>query len=402
MRVPALADAYRDDTFLRRVIAIATQEAAELGEVAVDEQHLLLAATRPDLDGPATFAAVGIDVRKARDFVMFLSGVNEALGAQHDHRPYRRTAKRSPTPDPTEISTAALRRLDEVAREARRAEQAPGPPHLLVVAGRGVLVSFGVYANDVRRVFGLPELPAPVLAIPWLPRPQGVGRLVLGGGGEDVAHLIVSRLGLDRPPLVAYVGAGNPHSEGPGPLGVGWERAGAKLTDAGLYARDTAFDAGVCEAIRSADLVLLGSGQIGAIASALAGSPALQELISASDRGAVVVGSSSSAMEIGAVAVDFYGDGGPTPVQTLGWLASTVVSTHHRGTNDELENLRTWVWPAAKDRPLLLVPHMGAVIVNPGWNTFEVIDQGEHNIGAWWWNAPDGQPEPLSGTDPSR
>jgi hypothetical protein len=126
----------------------------------------------------------------------------------------------------------------------------------------------------------------------------------------------------------------------------------------------------------------------------LAGTPALDELIAASDRGALIVGSSSTSMELGAAAIDPYQDHGPALAPTLGWLDSVLVSPHHRGTKDELDNLRDWIWPLCS-LPVLLVPHRGAVLVTPGWTTFDVLDPGEGNRGAWWWTEPNSEPQPV-------
>lgn len=382
------------DPFVARVVALAAEEAGELECSVVDAEHLLLAATRPELEGPSTLAAVGLDARKARDFAMFLSGVNEVLAANMHQRPYRRTAKyRSGAVNlPTEATIEAARIVADVTTEAGRSGQVAGPPHLLA-ALRGFFVGFGVKGNDLRRALGLPAFHSSA-EILRLPRPQGIGPLVLGGGGDDIAVRAIDRLGLGDPTVV-YLGAGASDYPGPGWMGECWTRAGCTVVDAGVYFADDGWRDDSIAALRSADVVLLGCGQLGELARTLAGTPALTELVAASDRGAVVVGSSSTSMELGSAAVDPYADDGPTLVPVLGWLDGVVVSTHHRGTADELENLRRWIWPLSND-PVLLVPHMGAVLVRPGWSTFELLDAGEHGRGAWWWTGADREPLQLA------
>lgn len=387
------------DPFVARVVALASEEAGELECSVVDAEHLLLAATRPELEGPSLLGAVGLDARKVRDFAIFLSGVNEVLTANIHKRPYRRTAKYRSEPLilPTGPTIEAARVVADVATEAKRSGKIPGPPHLLA-ALRGFFVGFGVKGNDLRRALGLPAFHASP-DVPRLPRPQGIGPLVLGGGADDIALRVIDRLRLSDPTVV-YLGAGDADHPGPGWMGESWARAGCTVVDAALYHADDAWRDESIAALRGADVVLLGCGQLGALAHTLVGTPALTELIAASDRGAVVVGSSSTSMELGSAAVDPYADDGPTLVPVLGWLDGVVVSTHHRGTVDELDNLRRWIWPLSNN-PVLLLPHQGAVLVHPGWSTFELLDAGEHDRGAWWWTEPEREPRQLAEPDSS-
>jgi hypothetical protein len=127
----------------------------------------------------------------------------------------------------------------------------------------------------------------------------------------------------------------------------------------------------------------------------LAGTPAFEALVAASDHGAVVVGTSGSAQIMGSVAVNPYGDDGVETEPTLAWLAGVAVSTHHRDTAEEVTNLRRWLWPAIKTGVVLLVPEAGAVWVHPGWRQFEQLDPGTHGTGAKWWTGADVAPVPL-------
>jgi hypothetical protein len=151
----------------------------------------------------------------------------------------------------------------------------------------------------------------------------------------------------------------------------------------------------VCRTIGAADVVLIGSGWPGVLYDNLAGTPALEALVAASDHGAIVAGTSGSANVMGSAAIDPYGDDGTETEPTLAWLADIVVSTHHQNTAEELTNLRRWLWPTITSVIVLLVPQAGAVWVHPGWRQFEQLDAGEHNAGAKWWTSPNAGPIPL-------
>jgi hypothetical protein len=217
---------------------------------------------------------------------------------------------------------------------------------------------------------------------------------VLGGGGDRVAAAVRARLAT-TPLSVVYIGAAYPLRRGHGIWADDWTAAGQPVVDCGLYRRDDAHSEDVCGTIRAADVVLIDSGWPGVLYDNLAGTPALEALVAASDSGAVVAGTSGSAHALGSIAVNPYGDDGIGTEPTLGWLTDIVVSTHHKNTVEELGNFHRWLWPTIRRAVVLLVPETGAFWVHPGWRQFEQLDPGEHGTGAKWWTSADATPVPL-------
>lgn len=227
-----------------------------------------------------------------------------------------------------------------------------------------------------------------------LPVPSRAGPLVLGGGGERVSAAIRARLAKKRLSIV-YIGAAYPLRRGLGQWTDDWIAGADSVIDSGLYTRDDAHSDDVCRTIRAGDVILIGGGRPGVLYDNLAGTPAFEALVAASDHGSVVVGTSGSAQIMGSVAVNPCGDDGVETEPTLAWLAGVAVSTHHRDTAEEVTNLRRWLWPAITTGVVLLVPEAGAVWVHPGWRQFEQLDPGTHGTGAKWWTGSDAVSVPL-------
>jgi hypothetical protein len=382
--------------FLARLGVLAGREAAELGHSVVDVEHLLLAATRDELGCVDALRTIGVDRRRLRDFVMFICGVNEARAAESQARPYQRSRKREPAEALPPVTTWTPEATDVVRRataEAGRDRRALGPRHLLIACAP--LPTHGPTVNEMRHAFGVTVPVAPERVAHRLPVPRRAGPLVLGGGGEAVATAVVARLATTRPSIV-YIGAAYPLHPGPGTWSEDWTAGGHLVIDSGFYTRDDAHSESVCRTIRTADVILLGGGRPGVLYDNLAGTPALEALVAASDRGAALAGTSGSAHIMGSAAVNPYGDDGTETEPTLEWLTDVAVSTHHRNTEEELTNLRRWLWPTITNAVVLLVPQAGAVWVHPGWRQFEQLDPGEHNAGAKWWTSADATPVPLA------
>jgi Clp amino terminal domain, pathogenicity island component len=381
--------------FLARLRVLAGEEAAELGHRAVDEEHLLLAVTRDELGCADALHTIGVDRRQLRDFVMFICGVNEARAAQDQSRPYQRTRKREPIDALARVTTWTPEATGVVRRataEAARDDRSVGPAHLLIACSP--LPDMSLTTNEMRRAFGVTVPTAPERVTHRLQAPRRVGPLVLGGGGERVAAAVRARFAT-TPPSIIYIGAAYPLRHGPGRWADDWTAAGQLVADSGLYTRDDAHADDVCRAIRAADVVLIGSGWPAVLYDNLAGTPALEALVAASDHGAVVAGTSGSANAMGNTAINPYGANGTETEPTLGWLTDIVVSTHHQNTAEEITNLRRWLWPTITGLVVLLVPQAGAVWVHPGWRQFEQLDPGEHDTGAKWWTSPNAEPIPL-------
>jgi Clp amino terminal domain, pathogenicity island component len=381
--------------FLSGLRVLAGREAAELGHPVVDVEHLLLAATRDELGCIEALQSIGVDRRRLRDFVMFICGVNEARIATAESRPYARTRKREPAAALQPVTTWTPEATDVVVRaaaEAARDNRPVEPAHLLIACAP--LPGSELAANEMRRRFGVSVPVATERVTHRLPVPRRVGPLVLGGGGEKVAATVRTRLATTRPSIV-YIGAAYPLRRGLGAWAGGWSTGATPVIDSGLYTRDDAHSDDVCRGIAAADVLLVGPGRPGVLYDTLAGTPAHEALVAASDRGAVVAGTSGSAQVMGSAAVNPYGDDGVESEPTLGWLAGVVVSTHHRDTAEEVTNLRRWLGPSMAGQVVLLVPEAGAVLVRPGWRHFEQLDPGTHDTGAKWWTSADTAPVPL-------
>jgi hypothetical protein len=382
--------------FLSQLRVMAGWEAAELGHSVVDVEHLLLAATRDELGSIEALQSIGVNRRRLRDFVMFICGVNEAHSATAQSRPDGRTRKREPaaalppvttwTPEATDV---VLRATAEAARDNRPVE----PAHLLIACAP--LPGSELDTNEMRRRLGVSVPVATRRVTHRLPVPRRFGPLVLGGGGEKVAATVRTRLATARPSIV-YIGAAYPLRRGLGAWAGDWSTGADPIIDSRLYTRDDAHSDDVCRAISAADVALIGGGRPGVLYDSLAGTPAHEALVAASDRGAVVVGTSGSAQVMGSAAINPYGDDGVETEPTLAWLAGIVVSTHHRDATEEATNLRRWLWPGLATGVVLLVPEAGAVWVHPGWRHFEQLNPGTHATGAKWWTSADAPPVPLS------
>jgi cyanophycinase len=93
-----------------------------------------------------------------------------------------------------------------------------------------------------------------------------------------------------------------------------------------LFTPDDARAPGVERILSRAGLIYLGDGDSARLIAALAGSPALDAIAAAYQRGAVIVGSGA-----GAVALATWGranHGVDTPVAGLGWLPGAVLEPH--------------------------------------------------------------------------
>lgn len=371
------------ERWLLDLLRLAEAEAAELLDDTVDTEHLVAALTRPEPGATDLLVACGLDPRRVRDFVMFISGSNEVMRAAAGGRGRRRTAKADPAPpQPRRVTPEAVVLVRDALDEAQADNASVGPRHLLVASCRrsGPPGFFGVTAAAVRQTTGLPPRPAPYAHVRRLdsmrrPRPRAVGPLVLGGGGEDVLAAVLGRLGQETA-RVAYVGAANPLHAAFAAFAAACARAGGQPTDTGLDARTAAFDDAVCAQLRQADVVYLDGGRAEALVDALVGTPALDALVDASDAGAAVLGSSAGAVVLGEATVSGrITEDGYERLPTLGWLRGLHVVPHWRG-----HAVPATAVVAGLDT--LLVPELGAVWVAPGWTDLRVLDPGRHNLGA--------------------
>ena len=192
-----------------------------------------------------------------------------------------------------------------------------------------------------------------------------------------------------------YIGAGDPLRRGLSTWTHDWTNDGTPVVDSGVYTRDDAHADTACRTIAAADVILIGGGRAGVLYDTLAGTSALDAVVAASDRGAVVVGTSGSSQVMGSRSVNPYGDDGVEPEPTFAWLPEVIVSTHHRDTKEELDNLRRWLWPTVSAGAVLLVPERGAVWVDAGWERFEPLASAEQQTSAKWWTTAHSAPTAL-------
>ncbi|HEX2274357.1 MAG TPA: Type 1 glutamine amidotransferase-like domain-containing protein [Acidimicrobiales bacterium] len=301
--------------------------------------------------------------------------------------------------------------------EARAAGQEVGPAHILVGLAK-IHVAFGsfdVYTNDIRRAAGLP-VPDPPRR-PAIPSrtPQRTGRLVFDGGG-DTTRRVESVLGLvqtSTPPIVAFIGAACPWSGPAHALQRAVEQRGGRLVDVGASATDSA-----SEIVVHADVVHLAGGYHRYLVDYLAAGPTGEALVQASDAGAVVWGASAGAIALGVGAVDESGDDGPELYPGLGWIDAAVFP-HFQGRwgdvqaglpaglneqgdshHTELLELHSLVCQtiAARvpdagsiNRRVLVLPHEGAIVADPGWQRFSALPPFPEAVGAWWSDAEQGR-----------
>ena len=97
-----------------------------------------------------------------------------------------------------------------------------------------------------------------------------------------MATAVLARLATTRPSIV-YIGAAYPLRPGPGTWSEDWTTGDHIVIDSGLYARDDAHSESVCRTISTADVILLGGGRPGVLYDNLAGTPALEALVAATD-----------------------------------------------------------------------------------------------------------------------
>lgn len=392
------------------LLAVAEEEARERGEAVVAGHHVALALTR-DETAIELLQRLGLHARPWRDYINYILGVNAGARAHREQRLRMGVRKhRSPAalyhhgptrPDPTAVAV-----VEGAHHEADRAAQPVAASHVLVALatgsggiGTGTAWWLGIGPAAVRRAAGLPPPPepTPTSAAATLPHPQGRGALVLLGGGAlpdaaltAVVELTAAAAGGTR---VAVVGAAAGH-------GAPVQRRCAQLrgsvpdgevTDAGLLNRDDAHDPRVLDRLAHADAIFLDGGDPQLLYQALAGTPALDVLVAASDRSAVVVGYSAGAQALGA-GCRRGGWAEPYPVTLLGWLSGLVIVAHCSGPG-RIDELRATMTTFSGTRGLG-VAHAGAVLISAGWGRIESLAVG-YDQGSVVLDHPDAWPHLL-------
>jgi len=202
------------------------------------------------------------------------------------------------------------------------------------------------------------------------------GWLVLLGGSsgtwpptEPVDRAAIERM--PRGPIAFVPAAGCPPDYGESFLAT-YARLGAPDGYV-VEVRDlaSARDARNAALLKDAGLVYFGGGDTTRLLAAMTGTPALDAVAAAYERGAVIVG-----MSAGAIALAAYGVSLSAGVlQGWGWLPDALVSVHHTPARDEA------LARAHRDRPgtvAIALPEHAALAIGPDG---EVEEWGEPGIG---------------------
>ena len=163
------------------------------------------------------------------------------------------------------------------------------------------------------------------------------GWLVLLGGSsgtwpptEPVDRAAIERM--PRGPIAFVPAAGCPPDYGASFLAT-YARLGA-VDGSVVEVRDlaSARDPRNVALLEEAGLIYFGGGDTTRLLAAMTGTPALDAVATAYERGAVIVGMSAGAISLAAYGVSL----GAGVLQGWGWLPGTLVSVHHTPARDEL------------------------------------------------------------------
>ena len=207
---------------------------------------------------------------------------------------------------------------------------------------------------------------------PWR---SGRGWLVLLGGSSGTWPPTepIDRAAIERMPggPVAFVpAAGCPPDYGESFLAT-YARLGARdgyVVE--VRDRGSARDARNAALLEEAGLVYFGGGDTTRLLAAMTGTPALNAVAAAYERGAVIVGMSAGAIALAAYGVSL----GAGVLQGWGWLPDALVSVHHTPARDEA------LARAHSERPetvAIALPEHAALAIGP---EREVEEWGEPGV----------------------
>ncbi|MGH9155140.1 MAG: Type 1 glutamine amidotransferase-like domain-containing protein [Acidimicrobiales bacterium] len=359
---------------------MAEEEARRRGDRNLTADHLALALARPGADGVEVVVAAGLDLLEWRDGIIRVLGWNEGGQWEREGRPASSVCD-SPAerrfggelltgPDVHAV-------LDLAAAEAAANGEEIGPAHLVV----GLLLAVdsvgaagarwhGLTPGRVRVAAGLIDVCRPPAggAPPGRtgPRREGAGALVLCGGGSAQALPAV----LDLAPRPCSVVLVDMAWSGPRPSAESRRldlealvAAGAgSAVDSGLTGREDAFDSEVCERLAPAHVIWCTGGSVAALYDRLWATPALDAIVDAHQRGAVLGGVSAGATVWGTGTVSDYVSGNPEPLQLFGLLDDVVVFSHYFTSRERAFRERLRAFPGCRG---VAVSHGGAVAVDP-------------------------------------
>ena len=385
------------EPWLANFLSVAESEARERGDEAVYPHHLALALCR-DAEVAAMLGGLGVEVRRWRDYLNFILGVNTGMRSARLKRlrpGTRRDASATYYRGPLQAAHETLAIIESAREDVTYPQGAVEPRHLLATllagghTGSGTARWLGLTAAAVREAAGLPLLRRSLARIDpaSLPRPQRVGPLVLLGGGPIEPGVLATAVDLARSSKaravrVVILSAGSAGDK-QDPRANRGRRVDFQGTAPDVEAIDTWVSDGeathspeVLQKLAEADAVFLEGGSTERVYAALAGTPAGQALVEASDRGAVIVGYSAGGQVLGAGLLSEFESLGShkEALPLLGWLSDFVVLPHCSGPNMQAELRETM--DAFPPRRGLGVAHGGAVLLPSGWQRIENLSTG--------------------------
>lgn len=370
-----------ENPWLVALLAAAEEEARRRGDTTLTADHLALALARPGCDAAAVLAAAGVVALDWRDEIVKVLGSNEGGRWEREGRPAS-----SVTDSPAErrfggtleLTEQASGVLELAAAEAAANGHELGPAHVVVglllgvdSVGAGTGRWLGLTPGQLRAAAGLVEHRRVLAdgAAPGRlgPRRDGAGSLVLCGGASDRGLLsAVVSLSSAAGPAAVVVDLG---WSGPRPAPEIRQRylddlaaAGAAAAmDSGLTERPDAFDGAVCDRLASADVIWCTGGSVGVLYDRLWATPALDAIVHAHQRGAVLGGVSAGATIWGVGIVSDYVTGHPEPLPLFGLLDGVLVFSHYWPTRERAFRERLRAFPDCRG---LAVSHGGAIAVH--------------------------------------
>lgn len=197
---------------------------------------------------------------------------------------------------------------------------------------------------------------------------------------NDLLARIVALVGesrAGRQPRIGLVGASwhvaPPTAEARRVEAERWTQAGADVPEVGLVERADAALPAVTETLAGADLVWFSSGDGSALYDRLWGTPALEVVRHAHERGAAVGGVSAGAVVWGVGHLSDYASlGDEEPFPLFGWLHDVVVFPHWFASREARFRQTVRAFPGCRG---LAIAHGGAVAVRIG-GQIDVLRQG--------------------------
>lgn len=386
---------------LRRVLGHAEDEARERGDQQIGTVHLVLALVREPSPVDALLRSAGVEPRRWRDYINRIIGVNigirrmEARDEDIGRLPLGAEATRYR--GPLRLAPPTESRLTEAYELGG---ESAGPEHLLLsLVGHTDIASgtahwMGLTEGRVRELLSLPPVVRHYRRGPGARPAQGGPVVLLGSchADEDIFRNIV-QLASGGAPLVVpiFAASGQPDVR----ILDAFTDAGAHVIDPCLYSRNRAEDTTVSEQLAQADVIFLDGGVAQVLCDALTGTPALDALVAASTRGAVVVGCSAgvSVLGVGVTGEAWAAPGlPPGPFPLLGWFADFVLEPH-LSPGRGIQRLRNEMCAFPGSRGIGIA-HRGAVVIDRGWRRIKTLAQG-FLPGNVLLDGPDLDPQPI-------